>query len=47
MILAVLAGGSLGGFVGTLLALPITAVLVGLGGVLWGTGTNSAKAKSA
>ena len=43
VILAVLAGGSLGGFVGTLLALPITAVLIGIGAALWGTGS-SAKA---
>ena len=41
VILAVLAGGSLGGFVGTLLALPITAVLVGLGSTLWGTGSTA------
>ena len=44
VILAVLAGGSLGGFVGTLLALPITAVLIGLGGTLWGVGPSQKKA---
>jgi predicted PurR-regulated permease PerM len=38
VILAVLAGSSLGGFVGAVLALPATAVLVGLGGTLWGAG---------
>ncbi len=38
VILAVLAGGSLGGFVGAVLALPATAVLVGLGAALWGAG---------
>jgi len=38
VILAVLAGSSLGGFVGAVLALPATAILVGLGGTLWGAG---------
>jgi predicted PurR-regulated permease PerM len=38
VILAVIAGSSLGGFVGAVLALPATAVLVGLGGTLWGAG---------
>ena len=47
VILAVLAGGSLGGFLGTLLALPVTAVLLGLGGVLWGVGNSAGKAKTA
>jgi len=39
IILAVLAGSSLGGLLGAMLALPAMAVLVGLGGVLWGAGT--------
>jgi predicted PurR-regulated permease PerM len=38
IILAVLAGSTLGGFLGAMLALPATAVLVGVGGVLWGAG---------
>jgi predicted PurR-regulated permease PerM len=38
IILAVLAGSTLGGLLGAMLALPATAVLVGLGGVLWGAG---------
>ncbi len=38
VILAVLAGSSLGGFAGAVLALPATAILVGLGGTLWGAG---------
>ena len=46
VILAVLAGASLGGFLGTLLALPLTAVLIGLGGVLWGVGNSASKAKT-
>jgi len=41
VILAVLAGSSLGGFVGAVLALPATAILVGLGGTLWGAGKPS------
>ena len=41
VILAVLAGGSLGGFLGTGVALPLTAVLIGLGAVLWGTGSSA------
>jgi predicted PurR-regulated permease PerM len=38
IILAVLAGSTLGGLLGAMLALPAMAVLVGLGGVLWGAG---------
>jgi predicted PurR-regulated permease PerM len=38
VILAVLAGTSLGGILGAVLALPVTALLVALGGVLWGAG---------
>jgi predicted PurR-regulated permease PerM len=46
VILAVLAGGSLGGFVGAVLALPAAAVLVGLGGALWGAGATARKNKA-
>jgi predicted PurR-regulated permease PerM len=45
VILAVLAGASLGGFVGAVLALPAAAVLVGLGGALWGAGVTARKTK--
>lgn len=38
VILAVLAGSTLGGPLGAVLALPTTAVLVALGGALWGAG---------
>ena len=41
VIMAVLAGGSLGGLIGTVVALPLTAVLIGLGAVLWGTGSSA------
>lgn len=47
VILAVLAGSSLGGFVGAVLALPTTAVLVGLGGALWGAGRPAPGARAA
>jgi predicted PurR-regulated permease PerM len=47
VILAVLAGGSLGGFMGAVLALPTTAVLVGLGGALWGGGRSTSGIKAA
>jgi predicted PurR-regulated permease PerM len=47
VILAVLAGSSLGGFMGAVLALPTTAVLVGLGGALWGAGKPAPGTKSA
>jgi predicted PurR-regulated permease PerM len=42
IILAVLAGTSLGGVLGALLALPATALLFSLGGVLWGAGETRA-----
>jgi predicted PurR-regulated permease PerM len=38
VILAVLAGSTLGGILGAALALPTTALLVALGGALWGAG---------
>ncbi len=38
IILAVLAGSTLGGLLGAMLALPATAVIVGLSGLLWGAG---------
>jgi predicted PurR-regulated permease PerM len=38
VILAVLAGSSLGGMLGAVLALPTAALVVALGGVLWGAG---------
>ncbi len=38
VILAVLAGSTLGGILGAVLALPATALLVALGGALWGSG---------
>ncbi len=45
IILSVLAGSSLGGFLGAVLALPVAALLVGLGGALWGAGRPEAKPK--
>jgi predicted PurR-regulated permease PerM len=45
VILAVLAGSSLGGFLGAVLALPTAALLVALGGALWGAGRPETKAK--
>ena len=42
IILAVLAGTSLGGMLGALLALPTAALLFSLGGVLWGAGETRA-----
>lgn len=47
VILAVLVGSSLGGFVGAVLALPATAILVGLGGTLWGEGRSAKGRKPA
>jgi len=41
IILAVLAGSTLGGLLGAMLALPATAVIVGLSGLLWGAGPAS------
>ena len=43
VILSVLAGSSLGGFLGAVLALPVAALIVGLGGALWGAGRPEAK----
>ena len=45
VILAVLAGSSLGGFLGAVLALPVAALVVALGGALWGAGRPEAKGK--
>jgi predicted PurR-regulated permease PerM len=45
VILSVLAGSSLGGFLGAVLALPVAALIVGLGGALWGAGRPEAKGK--
>jgi predicted PurR-regulated permease PerM len=45
VILSVLAGSSLGGFLGAVLALPVAALIVGLGGALWGAGRPEAKAR--
>jgi predicted PurR-regulated permease PerM len=45
VIFAVLAGTSLGGVLGAVLALPTAALLVGLGGVLWGAGRPAKPAK--
>ena len=45
VILSVLAGSSLGGFLGAVLALPVAALIVGLGGALWGAGRPEAKTK--
>ena len=45
VILSVLAGSSLGGPLGAVLALPVAALIVGLGGALWGAGRPEAKTK--
>jgi predicted PurR-regulated permease PerM len=45
VILSVLAGSSLGGFLGAVLALPVAALIVGLGGALWGAGRPEAKTR--
>jgi predicted PurR-regulated permease PerM len=45
VILSVLAGSALGGFLGAVLALPVAALIVGLGGALWGAGRPEAKPK--
>ena len=45
IILAVLAGSALGGFLGAVLALPMAALLVALGGALWGAGRPESRAK--
>lgn len=45
VILAVLAGSSLGGFLGAVLALPVAALVVALGGALWGAGRPETKAR--
>jgi predicted PurR-regulated permease PerM len=45
IILAVLAGSALGGFLGAVLALPVAALLVALGGALWGAGRPETRAK--
>lgn len=45
IILAVLAGSALGGFLGAVLALPVAALLVALGGALWGAGRPDARPK--
>jgi len=45
VILSVLAGSALGGFLGAVLALPVAALIVGLGGALWGAGRPEAKSK--
>jgi len=45
VILAVLAGSSLGGFLGAVLALPATALLFALAGTLWGAGRPAPESK--
>lgn len=45
VILAVLAGSSLGGFLGAVLALPSAALIVALGGALWGAGRPESKSR--
>ncbi len=45
IILAVLAGSAIGGFLGAVLALPVAALVVALGGALWGAGRPETRAK--
>ncbi len=45
IILAVLAGSSIGGFLGAVLALPVAALVVALGGARWGAGRPETRAK--